>query len=82
MDIDRVISLIRDGESGDAADWEHAEIRAADRERRAERLIPDLGKQERARVAGSKALREMMSSLGKRSRCEGVRDDAGSEIEH
>ena len=81
LDIDRGLSLIRDGESGDSSDWEHAAIRAADRERRAERLIPDLGKQERARVAGSKALREMMSSLGKRSRCEGVSDDAGGEID-
>lgn len=82
MDIDRVISLIRDGESGDASDWEHARIKAADRERLAERLLPDLGKQERARAAGKKALAEMMARLGSRSRCEGTSGDTGSEIEH
>lgn len=82
MDIDRVISLIRDGESGDAADWEHDRIKAADRERRAERLLPDLGKQERAREAGKKALAEIMSRLGSRSRCDDACAYAGREIDH
>ncbi len=50
---------------------------AGDRERRAERLIPDLGKQERARIAGKHALQQMMAKLGKRSRCEGTSGDGG-----
>lgn len=81
MDIDRVIGLIKNGDSGDAADWEQAMIKAADRERRAERLIPDLGKQERARIAGKHALQQMMARLGKRSRCEGASgDDGGADL--
>lgn len=64
MDIDGVIGLIKHGDDGVSTDWEHQRIKQADRERRAERMIPDLGKQERARKAGEAALAEMKAKLG------------------
>lgn len=64
MDIDGVIGLIKHGDDGGSIDWEHRRIIEADRERRAERMLPDLGKQERARKAGEAALSELCAKLG------------------
>lgn len=63
MDIDRVVGLIKNGDSGEASDWEHARIKAADRERRAERLLPDLGARERAEMAREEAMKAIRSKL-------------------